>query len=81
VWTEEDLRSERAEAVQAGWFGTTERQVFALQEPKEQGVSALARSVVLPARPYQALVELDPPAFRSLRKYVVGEGGKLLNVK
>jgi hypothetical protein len=81
VWTEEDLRSERVEEVKAGWFGTTERQVFALTEPKEQGVSALSRSVILPARPYQALVELDPPAFRSLRKYVVGEGGKLLNVK
>jgi hypothetical protein len=81
VWTEEDLRSERVEEVKAGWFGATERQVFALEEPKEQGVSALTRSVVLPARPFQALIELDPPAFRSLRKYVVGEGGRLLNVK
>jgi hypothetical protein len=81
VWTEEDLRSERAEAVKAGWFGATERQVFALAEPKDRGVTELSQSVILPARPYQALAELDPPAFRSLRKVVVGEGGRLLNLR
>ncbi len=81
VWTEEDLRSERIEDIKNGWFGTIERQVFALSEPKERGVTDLTQSIVLPARPYQALAELDPPAFRAMRKYVVGEGGRLLNVK
>jgi hypothetical protein len=81
VWTEEDLASERAEHVKAGWFGTTERQVFALSEPKERGLTEFAQSVILPARPYQALAELDPPAFRPMRKVVVGEGGKLLNLR
>ena len=81
VWTEEDLRSERAETVKTGWFGATERQLFALSEPKDRGVTELSQSIILPARPYQAMVELDPPTFRPMRKYVVGEGGKLLNVK
>ena len=81
VWTEEDLRSERVEEVQAGWFSTQEREVFALMEPKDRGLSGLSRSIILPARPYQALAELDPPAFRPLRKYVVGEGGRILNLK
>ncbi len=77
-WVEEDLQSERVEQVPSGWFGTTTREVFALAEPKEQGATAIARSLVLPARPYQALATLDPPAFRAFRKVVVGEGGKLL---
>lgn len=81
VWTEEDLASERVEEVKAGWFGTAEREVFALADPKEAGVSASSRSIILPARPYQALAELDPPAFRDMRKFVVGEGGKLLNLR
>jgi hypothetical protein len=81
VWTEEDLRSERVQEVQSGWFATTEREVFALTEPKERGLSATSRSIILPARPYQALAELDPPAFRSVRKVVVGEGGRILNLK
>ena len=81
VWTEENLASERVEQVKAGWFGATEREVFSLVEPKEQGVSESSRSIILPARPYQALAELDPPAFRTMRKFVVGEGGKLLNLR
>jgi hypothetical protein len=81
VWTEEDLRSASVQEVKAGWFGAVERQVFDLVEPKEQGVTALSRAIILPARPYQALAELDPPAFRTLRKVVVGEGGKLLNLR
>ncbi|WP_210528918.1 hypothetical protein [Rubellimicrobium arenae] len=81
AWTEEDLISERVDEVKSGWFGLEEREVFALAEPKEQGVSGLDRSIILPARPYQALAELDPPAFRSMRKVVVGGGGRILNLK
>lgn len=81
VWTEEDLISERVEEVKSGWFGAEERQVFALAEPKERGVSGLDRSIILPARPYQALAELDPPAFRAMRKFVVGEGGRVLSLR
>ncbi len=81
VWTEEDLLSERVEEVQAGWFATVEREVFALAEPKERGVSGIERSIILPARPYQALATLDPPAFRGIRKVVVGEGGRVLQFR
>ncbi|TNC52465.1 hypothetical protein FHG66_02700 [Rubellimicrobium rubrum] len=81
AWTEEDLISERVEESPSGWFGVQERQVFALAEPRERGLSGLDRSIILPARPYQALAELDPPAFRSMRKVVVGEGGRILNLK
>ncbi|EYD77337.1 hypothetical protein Rumeso_01044 [Rubellimicrobium mesophilum DSM 19309] len=81
AWTEEDLLSERVEVDQSGWFSTTEREVFALAEPKERGVSGIDRSLILPARPYQALAEFDPPAFRQMRKVVVGEGGRILSFK
>lgn len=77
-WTEEDLRVERTDMVQAGWFGTDERRVWRLMEPKEQGVSELRRTLVLPERPYQALAALDPPALRRHFKIVVGEGGRVL---
>ncbi|TNC74910.1 hypothetical protein [Rubellimicrobium roseum] len=81
AWAEEDLLSERTEEVPSGWFGTLERQIFALAEPKDRGISSLERSLILPTRPYQALAELDPPAFRSIRKVVVGEGGRLLSLR
>ena len=32
-------------------------------------------ALILPARPYQALAELDPPGFRRMRKYVPLPGG------
>jgi hypothetical protein len=37
--------------------------------------------VIMPARPYQALAELDPPGFRGVRKFVVGTGGKVLSYR
>ena len=81
VWSEEDLRSERVETVQDGWFGSTTREIFALSEPKERGWSEMTRSLVLPGRVYQAMAELDPPAFRGMRKFVVGAGGKMLSLR
>jgi hypothetical protein len=78
AWTEELLLSERAEMIRSGWFGTHEREVFTLMEPREQGATEITRSLILPARPYQALAALDPPAFRAHRKFVVGEGGRVL---
>ena len=40
-----------------------------------QGATAVERALILPARPYQALAELDPPGFRRMRKYVPLPGG------
>jgi len=77
--TVEDLRAESAVLESAGLFSVVERQVFTLdplnQSGAGQGASGAARVLVLPARPYQALAELDPAGFRQLRKYVVMPGG------
>ncbi len=81
MWTEEDLVAERREYVKSGWFGEEERQVFALGADPAQGYTTQARSIILPARPYQALATLDPPAFRGIRKVVVGEGGRVLQFR
>lgn len=82
VWTVEDLRAERAEAVSEGWFSTVERQIFALDpfagRGAETGATRTDRMVILPERPYQALSELNPPGFRDVRKFVVGAGGRII---
>lgn len=82
VWTIEDLLSERAEQVKEGWFGTVERQIFALDpfagKGAETGTTRMDRMVVMPERPYQALAELNPPGFRDVRKFVVGAGGQMI---
>lgn len=82
VWTVEDLRSERVEDVKDGWFSTVEREIFALDpfagRGAETGATRTERMVILPERPYQALAELNPPGFRDVRKFVVGEGGRII---
>ncbi|MDO9638977.1 MAG: hypothetical protein Q7J44_10580 [Pseudotabrizicola sp.] len=82
VWTVEDLRADRVEQVKEGWFGTVERQIFALDpfagKGADTGTSRMDRMVVLPEQPYQALAELNPPGFRDVRKFVVGAGGRII---
>ena len=82
VWTVEDLLSERVEEVSAGWFSTVERQVFALDpfsgRGADTGATRTERMVILPERPYQALAEMNPPGFRSVRKFVVGAGDRIM---
>lgn len=82
VWTEEDLQSERAIEERQGWFSTVEREVFALDpfagRGAETGTTRMERSIVLPQRPYQALEEMNPPGFGSVRKFVVSPTGRVL---
>lgn len=82
VWTEEDLRSERVMTERSGWFSSVEREVFALDpfagRAAETGATRLERSIVLPQRPYQALEEMNPPGFASVRKFVVSPAGRVL---
>jgi YD repeat-containing protein len=82
VWTEEDLLSERVMTERSGWFSSVERQVFALDpfasRGAETGTTRMERSIVLPQRPYQALEELDPPGFGTVRKFVVSPAGRVL---
>jgi hypothetical protein len=83
VWTEEDLVSERTEQVKSGWFGTVERQIYALDPltGAETGVTRTERSIIMPERPYQALAELNPPGFIRVRKFVVSPKGQVLSYR
>ena len=85
VWTEEELVAERAEKVKSGWFGTVERQIFALDPfaggGAETGATRMDRSLIMPERPYQALVERNPPGFRDVRKFVVSKKGRVLSYR
>lgn len=82
VWTEEDLQSESVNEERQGWFSSVEREVFALDpfagRGAETGTTRTERSIILPQRPYQALEELDPPGFASVRKFVVSPQGRVL---
>ena len=85
VWTEEELKSERVENVKSGWFGTVERQIFALDPfdggGAETGATRMDRSLIMPERPYQALAERNPPGFRDVRKFVVSRNGRVLSYR
>ena len=85
VWTEEELVSERVESVKSGWFGSVERQIFALDPFEgaggEKGATRLERSLIMPERPYQALAERNPVGFRNVRKFVVRENGRVLSYR
>lgn len=82
AWTDEVLESERVREERSGWFGTVERQVFALDpfsgRGAETGATRQERAVILPERPYQVLAEKAPPGFQGVTKYVVSPGGRVL---
>ncbi|MBJ2152309.1 hypothetical protein [Paracoccus sp. IB05] len=80
VWTLEDLVSDREEPVKDGWFSTRPGQIWRLAPVigADTGTTATERMIVLPERPYQVLVEQDPPGLRGIRKFVVGAGGRLI---
>jgi hypothetical protein len=85
VWTEEELVSERVERVKSGWFGTVERQIFALDpfgaQGAEMGATRMQRSIIMPERPYQSLAERNPPGFADVRKFVVSDTGRVLSYR
>ncbi|MEQ9261353.1 MAG: hypothetical protein RIG84_19875 [Roseovarius sp.] len=82
AWTDEVLESERVREERSGWFGTVEREVFALDpfsgRGAETGATRTERAVILPERPYQVLAEKAPPGFKGVTKYVVSPGGRVL---
>jgi len=80
VWTVEDLVTDREETVKDGWFSSSARQVYKLDPVAgaELGATRQERMIILPERPYQALVEQNPPGLRAYRKFVVGAGGRLI---
>ncbi|WBU65267.1 hypothetical protein [Paracoccus aerodenitrificans] len=79
--TVEDLQAERAIMESTGLFGVTERQIFRLDPlglgGAGQGASSVGRALILPARPYQSLAELNPEGFRRMRKYVPLPNGRV----
>lgn len=81
AWTMEELESERVE-VEKGWFTDTEREVFRLDpfsgRGADTGATRVARSLILPQRPFQVLAEKDPEGFRNMRKFVVGREGRVV---
>lgn len=85
VWTEEDLVADSVERVKSGWFGTVERQIFALDPfsiaGADTGATRMQRSLIMPERPFQALAERNPPGFADVRKFVVSDRGCVLSYK
>ncbi len=82
AWTDELLESERVIQERSGWFGTVEREVFALDpfsgRGADSGATRMERSIILPERPYQVLAEMNPPGFSAVTKYVVNASGRVL---
>jgi len=85
AWTVEELESERVEHEKTGWFGSVEREIFALDpfsgRGADSGATRMERSIILPQRPYQVLAEKNPPGFRDVRKFVVSPGGRVLSYR
>jgi len=82
VWTIEDLVSDRVEQVKDGWFGSTERQIFALDAFKpDTGVTRTERMMILPERPFQVLAEKNPAGFADVRKFVVAGNGRVVSYR
>ena len=82
AWTLEELESEDVREERAGWFGTVEREIFALDpfggRGADTGATRTQRAIILPQRPFQVLAELDPPGFGDVQKFVVSDAGQVL---
>lgn len=85
AWTLEELESERVTREKSGWFGKVDREVFTLDPFSGRGVDTgatrMERAIILPQRPFQALEELNPPGFGSVRKFVVSPRGRVLQYR
>lgn len=81
-WTTETLLSGKVQEEKTGWFSTVEREIFRLDkdvlDDDGPGATKVEQSLILPQRAYQVLQHKAPPAFKRVKKYVVGEGGRVL---
>ncbi|MEP5761596.1 MAG: hypothetical protein ABJ327_20245 [Litoreibacter sp.] len=81
AWTIETLESARVETEKKGWFGRVEREIFALDpfggQGAETGATSVKRSLILPQKPFQVLVEKAPAGFANIRKFVVSPKGRV----
>ena len=80
VWTVEDLVSDREKEVKSGWFSTANRQIWKLNalDGADTGATRTEQMVILPEKVFQAMVEVKAPGLAKIRKFVVGEGGRIL---
>ncbi|MBL4766699.1 MAG: hypothetical protein JKY94_03165 [Rhodobacteraceae bacterium] len=82
AWTTETLESERVTETRSGWFGTVEREIFALDpfsgRGADTGATQTQRTIILPQSPFQVLAEKNPPGFSEVRKFVVSDAGQVL---
>lgn len=82
AWTEEELLSSEVKTEKSGWFGTVEREVFALDpfnaRGAETGATSTERSIILPQRVFQSLADMSPKGFADVRKFVVAKGGRVI---
>lgn len=80
VWTVEDLISDREDEIKDGWFSTANRQIWKLDplDGVDTGTTRTEQMVILPEPVFQAMVEVKAPGLAKIRKFVVGEGGRIL---
>ncbi|MEZ5913415.1 MAG: hypothetical protein R3D84_15330, partial [Paracoccaceae bacterium] len=85
AWTVEELESGRVGEEKTGWFSTAEREIFTLDpfaaQGAETGATRTERMMIMPERPFQVLAEKNPEGFHAVRKFVVGEGGRVISYR
>lgn len=85
AWTVETLESERVIQEKSGWFGSVERQIFALDplgsQGADTGATQTSRSIILPQKPFQVLDDLAPAGFSNVHKFVVSASGQVLSYR
>lgn len=81
-WTTETLLSGDTRDEKSGWFSTVEREVFRLDkdtlDDDGPGATRVDQSLILPQRAYQVMQHKNPIGLRRVKKYVVGEGGRVI---
>ncbi|WP_208352567.1 hypothetical protein [Pseudaestuariivita rosea] len=85
VWTTEELLSKDVRQEKSGFFGSVQREVYALDpfspDGSDSGATGIERSIILPQRPFQVLEEQRPPGFSDVRKFVVSPQGRVLSYR
>jgi len=82
VWTSETLTSKETKYIRSGLFGSVPQEIFALDHTNaaafDAGASEIERSIILPYRPYQALLAGQGPSLNHYTRYVVGPDDTVL---
>ena len=82
VWTTESLHSKETKDIRSGLFGSVSQEVFALDHTDaaafEAGASRIEPSIILPYRPFQALLAGRAPSLKRYKRYVVSPDGTVL---